>query len=469
MLALVLLRPLLFAALAGDAPTARVVPTPSSVRPALEVRHGSTPRVDGVLAPGEWEDARALPIDVAPGWRVTVRVKHDGASLHVAFAGLKHGKEERYPEVLVDPQNDATPAWGADDGWFHASYRDCEGVGRPNVWDCTPQKPGWEANNFPLQEPGVVELRLSLSKLRRAPGSPKPLGLAFAVTDTREAWHLWPAGATLHSPSTWAEASSPDRWNDLGPEKPLRGRVETFAFQSAVLGEQVKVPVYLPAGYTAERRHRALFTLLGPVFFEHPAVQLPRRLEALAEQERVRDVVVVGIPGSSAPRAHHPDTRAAAAFARHVAEELVAEVERRYAVSARREERWLLGFSGGAAMALDLAVRRPELFGRVALVSPGWMDWDGARNDFGRVFVAEALAHVHAASRGRLPELWMGWGDGTLAWEVRSREQGQQVVRALAGRGTRPVVAPAVAGEHGLHLIARTLPEVLRFLDAGRR
>lgn len=459
------------AAVVADAGVAAPTVSPAP-RPRLEVRRGTTPKVDGVIASGEWDDAGEVFIDVEAGWRVAVRFKHDAAFLHVAFLGLRHGGAERYPEVLVDARSDATATWGPDDRWIHASYRDCDADGRPNVWNCAPERAGWAANNFPVSEAGVVELRISLGRLGRVPGSTRPMGLAFNVTDTRERWHFWPAGATLESPATWAEATSPDRWNDLPvPAPQLQGRVESFTLASKELGESVTVPVYLPPGHTPGQRTPVLFTLLGSVFFEHPAVQLPQRLEALTPPERPR-AIVVGIPGASAEGSHHPDTAAAAALLRHVATELVPEVTRRHGAGARREDRWLLGFSSGANMALDYAVRRPELFGKVALVSPGWMDWDSERDDYGRVFLTEALAHVQnvpVSGRRPLPEVWAVWGDGTLAWEVRSREHARQMVGALRARGVRVVEAPPVAGEHGLHLIPRALPGALRFLSGRSR
>jgi len=110
---------------------------------------GSTPVVDGAIKADEWADAASVFIDVEKGWRVKVFYKRDSSSLFFAFSGLKNNGKERYPEIMIDAKGDRADQWKDDDWWLHISYNDCEGKGRYNVWDCTPTKPGWTANNFP--------------------------------------------------------------------------------------------------------------------------------------------------------------------------------------------------------------------------------------------------------------------------------------------------------------------------------
>ena len=161
---------------------------------------GSTPVIDGVLNPNEWTDAAYGFIDVEKGWKVKVFYKRDRSSLYFAFSELKHNGQERYPEIMIDAKGDR----GEDDWWIHISYNDCEAKGRYNVWNCTPTKPGWKANNFPLSDPGIVEAEVTYEKLGFAPRVPEKIGLAFNVTDTRNAYHFWPAKARLDNPSSWA-------------------------------------------------------------------------------------------------------------------------------------------------------------------------------------------------------------------------------------------------------------------------
>jgi hypothetical protein len=136
-------------------------------------------------------------------WIVTVYAQHDGKNLYLAYTGLKHAGQERYPEVLLDPANVKTPSWSPGQWWLHASYNLCEGNGRPDDYaSCKPTQQGWTATRFPLQ--GASEFAISLDKIRLSPG--KPFGLAFDVTDTHGQWAFWPASAKLKVPMTWQVA-----------------------------------------------------------------------------------------------------------------------------------------------------------------------------------------------------------------------------------------------------------------------
>lgn len=177
---------------------------------AIDIPSGRSPVVvDGVISPGEWDDAAVVEIAVEPGWNVPVRVKRDDRALYVAFANVKPGEAERYPEVLLAVRGARDGAWTASDWWFHASYQDCEGQGVFNNYQCSPTKPGWEANNFPLEPPGVVEIRISFDKIGLDPARAGEIGIAFNVTDTHEVWSFWPQGATLEDPGSWATARFP--------------------------------------------------------------------------------------------------------------------------------------------------------------------------------------------------------------------------------------------------------------------
>jgi hypothetical protein len=123
---------------------------------------------------------------------------------------LRHGKEERYPELLIDPQDLKSSTWQPGQWWFHSSYNLCEGNGEFNVYSrngmfqCTKQKQGWRSNHFPLKSSGTITIHIALSKIGLRPGD--HFGFAVDVTDTKSEWHFWPADADLDSPRTWATA-----------------------------------------------------------------------------------------------------------------------------------------------------------------------------------------------------------------------------------------------------------------------
>ncbi|HEV2388060.1 MAG TPA: hypothetical protein VGS20_12480 [Candidatus Acidoferrales bacterium] len=183
--------------------------------PAIAIPRGQAIRVDGKIGLGEWQNAIALPISVAPGWIVHVLVKHDEANLYVAFVNLQHGSSRLYPEVMIDSPDLRSASWLTGQWWLHASYNLCEGDGAFNVYRrdgtflCSHSKSGWEANN-PPQPGGVTEFRISFAKLQLASRPGTVFGLAFDVTnatgDAKQIWRFWPAAAQLAVPRTWGEA-----------------------------------------------------------------------------------------------------------------------------------------------------------------------------------------------------------------------------------------------------------------------
>ncbi len=179
------------------------------------VAQGRDIAVDGELAPGEWEDAAVVTIEVTPNWKVPIRYKYDRENLYFAFSGLKRGAEILYPEVLIDSRSQRNESWSPGVWWFHASNNLCEADGAHDVYrlngvfQCSRTKPGWSANN-PPSDHGVVEFRISLAKVSLSPDAGTKIGLAFDVTNAtgndQQRWSFWPPGAKLGIPSTWVDA-----------------------------------------------------------------------------------------------------------------------------------------------------------------------------------------------------------------------------------------------------------------------
>ena len=198
----------------GDAGAATPARADTLIVPA-----GKRARVDGVARPGEWADADTLEIQAGPDWMVPVLLKHDGEALYVAFSNLVHGREERYPEVMLDVAGNGG-GWDDNDWWLHVSNLDCTGRGFYGVYGhtCAPDAEAWYANNFPLWSKRAIEIRVSLGLVGLSPdrsGALPVFGLALAVAESesrsfgarpgRERRFLWPLTATM-TPGSWAPA-----------------------------------------------------------------------------------------------------------------------------------------------------------------------------------------------------------------------------------------------------------------------
>lgn len=275
-------------------------------------------------------------------------------------------------------------------------------------------------------------------------------------------WARVRAGLERMIPAKAGASSSDGRGAPGGTDAPGRGgSVESFRLPSSALGDTLDVRVYLPEGHDSARRYPAVYTFVGEVYFDRSGLTAWMDSAVAAGME---PVLVVALPGPESLEGWRPDTPEGVAFQRAIRTEVVPAVEQRYGASPDREGRRLLGFSAGANVAVDLAVRHPELFGRVAAQSPGWMFQEEGR--ISTHFLGEAVAHVEAAGGARLPAFWFVWGDGASEWESRSRANGEEVMRALRSRGAEVRQGTPIPGDHGLHQIRASLQEAFAFLLA---
>jgi hypothetical protein len=132
--------------------------------------------------------------------------------------GLKNGTDRLFPEILLDPHNSKSSRWQRGRWWFHVSANLCEGNGEANVYrrngvfQCAHRKRGWEANNPPLPETDIVEIKIACSKVNISPVADLRVGLSFGVTNATEdkhtqTWFLWPMTAKIDSPTLGAKRS----------------------------------------------------------------------------------------------------------------------------------------------------------------------------------------------------------------------------------------------------------------------
>jgi len=173
-----------------------------------EICSGSTPQLEGLRSPGEWDDASSVGIN-APSGAVTVSYKHNGDSLFFLFEGPLESANARFPEVLIDAGNDKAVNWDANDWWFHVSATDCSFNGQYGNYsgNCFADHSSWSGVPNMVNGPphtDTIEISIPFSTLGIASGD--TIGLTFDVTNTATAWSHWPAAAGRNNPSTWATA-----------------------------------------------------------------------------------------------------------------------------------------------------------------------------------------------------------------------------------------------------------------------
>ncbi len=177
----------------------------------IHIPFGSTPTIDGTIASNEWSSSDSIFIPILSNTRsVKVLYMHDSTNLHFAFIGNLESTNTRFPEILLDINNDKNATWLPDDWWFHASATDCESQGKHSNYDsCQVVRHNWTAERNFLQNTPVtdtVEIQIPFTTIHLDLANQDTIGIAFDVTNTFNSWEFWPTTTDIDQPSTWANA-----------------------------------------------------------------------------------------------------------------------------------------------------------------------------------------------------------------------------------------------------------------------
>jgi predicted alpha/beta superfamily hydrolase len=181
-----------------------------------------------------------------------------------------------------------------------------------------------------------------------------------------------------------------------GDEEPgarLTGRFDVLhAFRSAALGTSRRVSIYLPPGYeTSTARYPALYLQDGQNLFDPGRAFVPGQdwgldetAEALIHTGQIAPLILVGIDHAGVDRLDEytpscdPRRRAGgrlSVYRRFLIDELKPWIDARYRTRADAASTGLGGSSLGGLAALEIGLTRPDVFGRVAALSPSlWWD-----------------------------------------------------------------------------------------------
>ena len=201
------------------------------------------------------------------------------------------------------------------------------------------------------------------------------------VVATVAAWRL----------QAWRESEEEAR---LGEIHTLAGTVEQHPeFRSAILGRTGRVWVYLPPQHAREpeRRFPVLYMQDGQNVFDGATAflagkewQVDETAERLIAEGKIEPLVVVAVDNGGERRAFEylptRDGRAgdgggADLYGRMLVEELKPWVDARYRTKTGREDTGIAGSSFGAIVSLYVGLCHPDVFGKIAALSPSaWVD-----------------------------------------------------------------------------------------------
>jgi enterochelin esterase-like enzyme len=209
------------------------------------------------------------------------------------------------------------------------------------------------------------------------------------------------------------------------------GRIEELSYASGVTGTQRLAVVYLPPGYSAQKRYPVLYLLHGIGGNQHEwqgYVRANTVLDNLIADGKALPMIVVmpngrALPDDSSPPADRVFTAENAAgfakFERDLIEFLIPAVDAKYPTLADRQHRALAGLSMGGGQSLNFGLAHLDTFASV-----------GGFSSAPNTKPAAELLPDPAAARRQLALLYLSCGnkDGLI-------NVSQTVHRALKERG----------------------------------
>ncbi|MBV8517588.1 MAG: alpha/beta hydrolase [Acidobacteria bacterium] len=200
------------------------------------------------------------------------------------------------------------------------------------------------------------------------------------------------------------------------------GRIERISgFASGILGNAREITVYLPAGYDErdDRRYPVLYMQDGQNLFDSERAFIPGQHWRLGEsadlaigERTASPMIIVGVDNAGPARideytpvrdAKHNGGGRADDYGRMLIEELKPQIDERFRTIP--DDTAIGGSSLGGLVSLHLALQRPDVFHRAAVMSPSvwWSD--------------RAVLGTVDAFDGPRPRLWLDIGgrEGTEA------------------------------------------------------
>jgi predicted alpha/beta superfamily hydrolase len=250
-------------------------------------------------------------------------------------------------------------------------------------------------------------------------------------------------------------------------------RYEMYEFHSGILPDARDVAVYLPAQYFVDEKRRfpVLYLHDGQNLFDGLTSFIPGKTwrahttaDDLAAAGEIEPVILVGVANTGLRRmAEYTPTRdfrrgggEGSNYGRMLIEELKPFVDEAYRTRAGAEDTGLGGSSLGGLISLYLGLKYPEMFRRLAVMSPSL--WWNDRSIFGNVEGVRPSARI--------------WLDMGTAEGVRHVQDADRLYRLLVKLGWQPGVdlmyVKALGAVHDEEAWALRFGDVLRFLFPAR-
>jgi enterochelin esterase-like enzyme len=214
--------------------------------------------------------------------------------------------------------------------------------------------------------------------------------------------------ASVHGQAPAGPFQPPPKGFDAPREGGAKGKLEAVEYESATVGVKRRAQVYLPPGYSPDRKYPVLYLLHGIGGDEYEWTRGGAAnviLDNLYADGKAVPMIVVLPNGRAAkdvgPRDPIPrQSPAFAAFEQDLLRDLIPFIEKTYSVKADREARALAGLSMGGGQSLNFGLAHLEAFA-----------WVGGFSSAPNTRRAEDLVKDPADATKRLKLLWVSCGD----------------------------------------------------------
>lgn len=254
----------------------------------------------------------------------------------------------------------------------------------------------------------------------------------------------------------------------------LTGDVRTHAsFESRILDNRRDVLVYLPPGYGKSRKRYPVFYLQdgqnvfdgATSFIAGQEWRADETAETLIRSGAIEPLIIVAVNNAGAQRMAEytpaPDAKYkggnADLYGRMIVEELKPFIDRQYRTRTSAASTGIGGSSLGGLVSLYLALSHPDVFGRVAVLSPSvwWADRD-------------ILKRVQSLERKPRLRVWLDIGTAEGKEPTRTLQDARDLRDAFIAQGWRAgkdfQYMEAESAQHNEKAWAERFGDILQFL-----
>jgi enterochelin esterase family protein len=146
--------------------------------------------------------------------------------------------------------------------------------------------------------------------------------------------------------------------------------------QSKSLGYQVMYSVYLPHGFSPDKKYPVVYVTDGYEYMHEQMGNMITVLNNLIDEKKIQPVIAVFVdhrePVNRSNNRRMTELAMNERYLKFFTTELIPAVESAYPVSGKADERAILGTSMGGLTASYFAFSRPDIFGLAAIQSPAF-------------------------------------------------------------------------------------------------